>query len=131
MIKKVYKKGDTFSFVKDMAVIESDNHWLTSDLLWKIASYRKTKDNMWVDSVIDFNDLEARDYKRKSDGKVFEVSPVNLHHKGRNGYTPLKDGAGDKIEILMTKEEVDIFNQNFTEKDYKDINFKAVVNGNR
>lgn len=130
MIKKVYKKGDTFSFVKNMAVDKFDNDWLTEDFLWKVANYRDCSDRMWVDSVIDFNCLEARDYKRKTDGKVFEVSPVYLHHKGRNGYTPLKDGAGNKIEILMTKEEVDIFNQNFTDKDYKDINFKAVVNGN-
>ncbi len=30
----------------------------------------------------------------------------------------------------MTEEEVDIFNENFTEKDYKEINFKAVMDCN-
>tara|TARA_R100001460_G_scaffold45694_2_gene82955 strand:+ start:340 stop:771 length:432 start_codon:yes stop_codon:yes gene_type:complete len=130
MIKKIYNKGDTFSFVKDMVVPKTDNHGLTSDFLWKIANYRNAEDDMWVDSVIDWNIRSAFDYKRKSDGKVFRVSPIYLHHKGENGFTPLKDGAGDDIKILMTKEEVEIFNENFTDPDYKDINFKAVVNGN-
>jgi len=128
MMKKVYKKGDTFSFVKDMVVAKKDNYPLTDDVLWKLANYRDSHP-IWKDCVIDYNMEEQQEYKI-SDKKFCWVAPIFFHHRGQNGYSPLKDGMGERIKILMTQEEVDIFNENFTEKDYKEINFKAVMDYN-
>jgi len=117
------KYENTFDFIKDMKIGKKDNSLSTSDFLWKFANYR-------------FNGIDKEDYK----GYVLDymitkqtrlngllVAPIVMNKKGSKGYFGIINGNSDDIEIMMTKEEVDIFNYNFADKDYEKINRFAVL----
>ena len=108
------KKLNIWDFLDNMVVGRDKNPIQTRDFLWKIANYRD--ENGFKNQVIDY----LASQQTKINGHL--VAPIVLNTKGETGYNPLGNKAGDDVNIYMTQEEVETFNKNFTQKDYKEIN---------
>ena len=91
--------------------------WMTG---WTFSRF---KNEVTVRSTSNYKD-QVLNYHVSHQTKIngHFVAPIIITRRGKTGYIPLTNGNGDPINIYMTKEEVDTFNQNFTEKDYDQIN---------